>query len=907
VKLKNLGEYMIPTSVDFNRANEYLTNVALPNQNNIPDECENLKSLVDELNPSDPKYSTLSIHRKENLEKRIAKLMTTINSKLHPVYLKNSEIIQQYLDAIQDLVSKMPLSYHEFRAAVKNLHPELQQKIYYAFWLACGANPADRSALEDLKTPGILQRRFRPLFASIEGTLLEQLAYDFQIERQRAIYEENGQKTELTALTQKRDADKKTIFEDLLKDVKINNYQMQALFDTLPNSVKHLVPQPPYYGRGFDPELYKTLGAHFDRGSGRTTFRVYAPNAREIRLNLTAWGRIEHSLQMVKKEGGVWELQTDQAQPGRSYYFMVVGKDGGAPVKKIDPFAFGNIIHDRKTGNHESIVRDLDQHFNWTDGDWVANRASMNPTKTPMAIYEVHPPTWKKKENGTPLNWRELAVELVKYCREMGYTHVELMALLEHPQQISMGYQITSFFTLNSEMGSIEDFQFFVNYLHEQKIGVIADWVPAHFALDDFSLCSFDGTPLFEDDLPKFAQHPQWGTYEFDFKKQFTKDFLGSNLNFLLTKFHIDGIRVDAVQSMLNLNYGRKGGARVNVLGSEHNLEAKAFLRNVNTFVHNQHPGTLMIAEEAAGFSNLTRPVTERGVHVKTRGVGFDMTWHMGFMSESLNYFSQSPHTRNLSYDAFSFCVQGVDYNEDVRPRGKVVLPYSHDENANGKGTIFSKMGGNSDPDKFANGRLLLAFQALRGGGPVLDFMGNEILQTEEWHGRLVEDLKDADARKRATVQWEELDPRHRNYQYHNGARESRKALLHLYRNNPGLQDQTDAGLSWIDAKDSSNGVLSFHRRDKNITQQFACVFNSSDKDLRNYHIPLPNNGYAPELNRLVGIKEVYNSDNVAFGGQGRLNHSIEIIRDYSIGGRPTQLKLRIPPFTALVLEEQLS
>jgi 1,4-alpha-glucan branching enzyme len=342
----------------------------------------------------------------------------------------------------------------------------------------------------------------------------------------------------------------------------------------------------------------------------------------------------------------------------------------------------------------------------------------------------------------------------------------------------------------------------------------------------------------------------------------------------------------------------------LNVKGNGENLDAKAFLRNINHYVHRHYPGVLMIAEEAMGFPNLTRPVTERGIYTKTRGIDFDLTWHMGLMNDSLNYMGMPPHHRSYAYSIFAGTVENVDYNEDTRPRGKIVFPCSHDENANGKGTIFTRMGGNSDADKFANGRLFLAYQVLRGGGPFLDFMGNEILQKEEWHWRLIKGLKDANERKKACVQWEELDPSFdsQNYKYHRGAHESRKALLHLYRDNPGLQDQTNAGICWIDAKDSENGVLSFHRRGNR--QQFACVFNSSDKDLKEYNITLPDACYAPELDKLVSIKEVYNTDAAAFGGLGRQNANVEIIRDFGTN-RPTYLKLRLPPYSALLLEEQ--
>lgn len=711
----------------------------------------------------------------------------------------------------------------------------------------------------------------------------------------------------LNELTRRIDDQKVTLFCELLKDMKINDHIMKQFFRKLPNTAQAKVAQPPYFGRGFNPELYKTLGAHYDSRNTRTTFRVYAPNAREITLNLTAYHDVEHSLCMVKKENGIWEVDTQYAQPGRSYHFMIVGRDGGTPIKKVDPFAFGNIVHSREPGreDHESVVCEIEKNFNWSDESWMACRKCINLATTPMAIYEIHTPTWKRKINGNALNWRELAYELSRYCQEMGYTHVELMALFEHPQPISMGYQITNFFVLNSEMGTIEDFQYFVNFFHEQGLGVIADWVPAHFAIDPFSLALFDGTPLFEDDEPQFRGHPEWGTYEFDFKKQFAKDFLASQLDFMLKYFHFDAVRVDGVQSMLELNFGRAPRTRLNHHGNSVNLNVKSFLRNVNVYVHQKYPGTLMIAEEAMGFPNLTRSVSEKGIHVKKRGVDYDATWHLGFMNNVLHYFSTPPHCRKDWYSMFSRSIKEVDYDEDTRTRGgHVILEISHDQNANGNGTLFTKMAGNSDFDKFANGRCLLAFQLLRGGGPILDFMGNEILQPLEWHGILKRDTKSRlDGRKNATFQWEKLDPSDADYKYHAGARQSRKDLLHLYHINRGLQDQTDDGFSWIDATDSANGVLGIHRRGNG--QQFACIFNTSDKDLVDYMIPLPDSSYAPELDRLTRIREVYNTDDRTYGGQGRRNAHVGIIRDAT--DRPTHLQLRLPPYSALVLEEYFS
>lgn len=908
-------------SITFESANRYLTNVALPNQRLIPDELEKLRARVAELDPHHRNASTLSEHRKSVLQREIAKLFEAIEKKLHPVHVSDSQVLLKKYEALRNFASKLPLTGEELRKELKKLHPDLRDKIYYAIWLVHGAPRQHEFSTEKLEAdPQVLTRSFPPFFSPSAGSILTQIGEEIAMEHKLKALEEEMKdlqgkgdpqaavkKAELDNLTQIRDAQKEAIFQTHFANEKINHRQMKHIFRLMSKTVADRLPKPPYFGRGLDVEIYKTLGAHYDRTSGKTTFRVFAPNAREITLNLSAWGNVERSIPMTKKENGVWEAESEHAQLGRTYHFMIVGKHGGAPFKKIDPFAFGNHVHSREPGreNHESVVRDIDQNYPWNDAGWMAARTHFNPEKQPMSIYEVHTPTWKKKDNGDSYNWRELAPMLAQYVKDMGYTHVELMALLEHPQPISMGYQITNFFALNSSMGSIEDFQYFVNYLHEQGIGIIADWVPAHFAIDHFALGNFDGSPVFEDDEPQFATHPQWGTYEFDFKKKFTNDFLGSNVEFLLNKFHLDGVRVDAVQSMLNLNYGRAPGARSNIRGHDVNLDAKAFLRNMNEYVHKKYPGVEMIAEEAGGWPNLTRSPNERGVHTKTRGIGFNRTWHMGYMNDSLEFMGTFPQDRPSKYSLLTGTVKDVDYSEDSRPRGKVVLPFSHDENANGKGTILYKMGGNTPFDKFANGRFLLAYQVLRGGGPILDFMGNEILQTQEWHGRLKQSLDNPNERNKPSVQWEELDRNINihNHQYHTGAQASRKALLHLYKQSPGLWEQTDAGISWIKAEDEHNCVLSFHRRGGG--QQFACIFNASGNDVQDYVLNLPAAGYAPELDKLVGIKEVYNTDDAAFGGGGRLNHNVEIIRDST--NRPTALKLRLPPFTAIVLEEQFS
>ncbi|MBS0604630.1 MAG: alpha amylase C-terminal domain-containing protein [Verrucomicrobia bacterium] len=909
------------TTPVYSRATEYLANVSMPDRGKIQDELERMQDCVAELNPLNPTASSLSEHRKGKLEGEIEDLFKKIEAKLRPVVLSPTQAAQKQIQSLTELSAKRTqMSPKQFKQELKKiLHPDMLHQLYQAVWIASGSPKEVNYGSQLLKVDNsILDRRFPSLLGLREGTIVEQIIEEIAFDHD--FNAASKAKQDVTPLIGK----KVQFFLEKFADKSLNRFQVKVLFNAMPLAVQKQLNtlgfQPPFYGRDINPDLYRTLGAHFNSSTGRTTFRVYAPNAREIKLNLTAFGHVQHSIPMIKGSDGVWTVETQHAKPGRSYHLMVTGKGGGEPVKKLDPFAFQNLIHSRKPleghpdrekieDNHESMVFDADKDYAWTDGAWMATRATRSISKSPLAIYEIHPSTWKKKSTGETLNWRELAPLLAQYCGENGYNAVELMALFSHPQPISMGYQITSFFAPNSEMGTWEDFQFFVDAMHKEGISVIADWVPAHFALDKFALSDFDGSPLFEDEDPNYASHPTWGTKVFDFKKKFTQDFLASNADFLLKKLHLDGLRVDAVASMLYMNYDRPNGNRKNYKGTEVDLAAKSFLRNFNSFVHKQYPGVLTMAEESSAFPNVTRSPYERGVHSRSHGLGFDATWHMGWMNDSLSFWQKSAQERLLkpeeglgTFDLFTHTMKSVDGSSDGRPRGQVVLPYSHDENANAKGTIFAKMAGSTREEKFANGRMALAYQLLRGGGPTLDFMGNELLQSDEWHWRLKQDMENPSAKPRASVQWEELDPSTNpsEYHFHRGAQASRRDLNQLYLHNPGLWDQTDAGMDWFHT-DTDNAVLCFHRRGSG--QQYACVFNTSDRDFSEYMIPLPDQSHAPELAKLTGVKEVYNTDDANYGGKGRVNASVEVVREHS-SGRPTHLKLRLPPFTSIMLEE---
>lgn len=843
--------------------------------------------------------------RREKLEKDICEIDTLIQSKLNPT--PTDVIYNSQIDSLKQLILDIPsLTPPQFHKALKKLHPNVRAKIYQIVTIVSGFSKKEATSSEYLlkKDTSILKNRFPSVLGGHAGTLLDQvledIASDFQMSQG------------LGNCIQIRD-DKVQFFKECLKDFNRTHTQMNALFKSLHSCVREELQAQgidlPFYGRGFNVNAHRTLGAHYDGFQRATTFRVYAPNAKSIELHLTAWGHSEHVMPMSKQENGVWDWKVwdGVASPGRTYFFVVTDNEGNR-VKKVDPFAFGNCILDLdgKRENHESIVFDVDKDFAWSDGQWMNKiRPMRNPAKESLNIYEIHSPTWmlsnwKLDEHGAKImNWRELAPKLAEYCRVNGYNGVELMAMFSHPQHVSMGYQITNFFAPASEMGTWEDFQYFVNYMHNVKlangttgISVFADWVPAHFAVDPFSLSNFDGTPLLEE-----AYNSEWGTKFFDFRKQFTRDFLASNADFIFKKLHIDGLRVDAMKTILHAN---KNDGDVN-------LAAKVFFRNINTYLHNTYPGAILMAEDASAFPNLTRRVHERGEWAKGRGIDFDLTWHMGFMADTLGtehkrgYWEKPASERKLCFEDLVRTVKDVDGDSDNRPRGCVVLPYSHDECANGKPTIFTKMPGNNPLEKYANGRLTLAYQLLRGGGPTLDFMGNEFLQSQQWHGYIAQRAIEKHKPLRPTVQWEELDPivNHTEHHLHTGAQASRRELNHLYHDSPGLWDQTDKGFSWLHT-DKTNCVLSFHRRGGG--QQFACIFNTSDTVLKDYEIPFPGNNHAPELKKLIGIKEVYSTDNINYGGEGRATF-VQILPKTA----PTHFKLNLPPFAAVVLEEKFS
>ncbi len=839
-----------------------------------------------------------SEHRKQMLLERITTIINRCNKKPAVNALKTpSQKALDYKNVLLEIKHKLPswkpIDLHHFLKLQDNTFSD---KFYTIVALFCGYYDATQARECFKENFDVLKQGFPAVFDAAGGTILDQLAADFQKEHDLLNAAEIHNAPLEQHLKQMRTQQQVRQFQNFTQNVTSSHKCFRQFYQMLPPAAQQLLPQVPYYGHGFNPDLHKTLGAHFDNTTGQTTFRVYAPNAEKIVLNLSAFQRVEHSLPLVKGTDGVWTAQTPHAQPGRTYHFMVTPKGSNQAVKKLDPFAFGNCIHCEQEykDDHESQVRDL-KSFHWNDQHWMAKRRDTDPAHKPMAIYEVHAPTWRKTGDGKIYNWRQLGVELAQYCKEMGYTHVELMALLEHPLLSSLGYQITSNFAPNSRMGNLDDFKFFVDEMHRNGIGVIVDWAPAHFANNSFGLIKFDGTALFEYDDGRLSE---WGTPCYDYKKQITKDFLASILKYYIEECHIDGFRYDAMKNILFGSINKKG---YNI-----NLEARSYFRNLNTYLHRQYSGMQLIAEEASAYPNLTQPASVKTFGV--RGQDFDSNWLLDFGNKIVEFMKVHPMWRTEKHDVLTSTPKDIDHSEQGKHiRGKQVITLSHDECANGKESLQTKMPFKGDPiandgaafARFANGRLFLAYQLLRGGGPILDFMGNELLQSAEWHGRLLESIKPKNEweKTKACVQWEELDPKVNptKHHYHKGSQEARKALLHIYQKNPGLWDQTDAGFEWIRGDDKSNNAISFHRR--GTGEQFACIFNFSDHDMVGYELPIFDRG----LDNLKGVTEMFNTDDKRFGGAGRIN-SAQIIRDHT--GKPTHFKIHLPPCTAILLKE---
>ena len=611
---------------------------------------------------------------------------------------------------------------------------------------------------------------------------------------------------------------------------------------------------------GTHERLYDVLGAHprTHQGSEGVSFAVWAPNARSVRI-VGDFDRWDGRLLPLRSMGasGVWEIFVPGIGVGELYKYEILGRDGTLRLKS-DPLAFSMQVRP------ETASRVWDPSvYPWTDAAWIEGRAHRDPYRSPMSIYEVHLGSWMRNEDGSWLGYRQAADKLVEHCRRFSFTHVELLPVAEHPFDGSWGYQVTGYYAPTARFGNPDDFAAFVETLHNAGIGVIVDWVPAHFPTDDFALRRFDGTPLYEHADPQRGEHPDWGTLIFDFGRPEVRNFLVANALFWLERYHVDGLRVDAVASMLYLDYSRKDGEWTpNAHGGRENLEAIAFLREANERIYGRFPGVVTIAEESTAFPGITRP-TYLG------GIGFGFKWDMGWMHDTLRYFAEDPVHRRFHHDKLTF--RGL-----YKDTEQFVLPLSHDEVVHGKGSLLRKMPGDNW-QRFANLRALLVNMWAQPGKKLL-FMGAELGMWEEWsHDR--------------ALRWELLtEP------MHGGMARFLEDLGRVYLATPALwgSDHEPSGFAWIDASDVESSVYSWIRRAGD--EVCVAILNLTPVPRVDYRIGLPQAGR---------WMEVLNSDSEHYGGSNVGNLGGIEASDDGWHGQPASATLVLPPLSGVILRPE--
>ena len=612
-------------------------------------------------------------------------------------------------------------------------------------------------------------------------------------------------------------------------------------------------------------KLFEKLGSHVINVEGQagTYFAVWAPNAAQVSVigDFNHWVADTHLLHERKDESGIWEGFLPDVTGGAQYKYRLKSRHKNYTVDKADPFAFYAEAPPRTA----SVVRNL--HYDWTDNDWMASRRESNALDSPWSIYEVHLGSWQRvpEEGNRHLTYRELAQRLTEYVRDMGFTHVEFLPITEHPFYGSWGYQTTGYFAPTSRYGTPEDFMYLVDRLHDNGIGAILDWVPSHFPNDEHGLTYFDGTSLFEHADPKKGFHPEWTSYIFNYGRNEVKSFLVSSAMFWLDKYHLDGLRVDAVASMLYLDYARKPGEWIpNEHGGNENLEAVAFLKTANEHAYKNHPDVQTIAEESTAWPMVSRPAY-------LGGLGFGMKWNMGWMHDTLDYFSKEPVHRKFHHDQLTFSIW-YSFNENF------LLPLSHDEVVHGKGTLIGKMPGD-DWQKFANLRLLFGYMYGHPGKKLL-FMGGEFGQWREWsHDQ--------------SLDWHLLE-----HASHQGLQRWLKDLNHFYRTEPALyeQDFEIAGFEWADLHDWEQSIIAFIRKGKAPDDEILVVCNMTPIARSNYRIGVPRAGF---------WREALNSDAQIYGGAGRGNLGGVESAPIPSHGRYHSLSLMLPPLGVIFLKRE--
>ncbi len=612
------------------------------------------------------------------------------------------------------------------------------------------------------------------------------------------------------------------------------------------------------FNEGKHYNLYKMLGAHKERREGKKGYRfaVWAPEASAVSVvcDSNGWNKDANPMELYENHG-VWETFIEGIKEGEVYKYLITTRNG-QELYKADPMAFASQLRPETA----SVTADLS--YEWNDGDWLLRREKTEPYNKPINIYEMHFGSWKTHEDGSFLTYREMADELVPYIKKQGYTHIELMPLAEYPFDGSWGYQVTGYYSATSRFGSGEDLKYFIDECHRAGIGVIMDWVPAHFPKDAHGLARFDGSCLYEHPDSRRGEHKEWGTLVFDWTKTEIHSFLISNAIFWLEEYHFDGLRVDAVSSMLYLDYNRGWDWLPNKFGGKENLEAIEFLQSLNKAVFERFPNILMIAEESTAWGGVTKPVHEGGL-------GFNFKWNMGWMNDILRYMAMDPYFRGSNHNLITFSMMYA-YSENY------ILPLSHDEVVHGKKSLIDKMYGDYE-QKFKSLRLLYSFMYAHPGKKML-FMGGEFGQFIEW--RFAEGLD-----------WLLLD-----YDRHAQMKEFTKDLNKFYSSHKSFHENDSDwnGFKWINAEDGEHSVISFMRISRSKREKIIAVMNFAAREHKEYCIGVPSAGE---------YEVIFTTDDIKYGGEGKVKGSFKAKKGKT-GEFNYYIKADLPPLSSMYLKK---